>query len=518
MAKWYPGRRLSWVRLGTLIVICAVLIGGSVYAWGVWQDNRAAAAVKPWVGGYVDVTAVPSYPFEQLERGEGRNLVLSFIVGDPEQACTPSWGGAYTLDEAGEALDLDRRIARYRLLGGKMMVSFGGQANQDLSVACVDSERLAQGYASVVQRYRLSAIDMDIEGDLLRDEAALARQADAVAALQQSRQKDEPLAVWLTLPVAADGLDRLGLAAVEHYLTAGVELAGVNAMTMNYNDGTNASTTSRVRSSLTGLHAQLRALYSKRGAALGDATAWSMVAATPMLGQNDVRDEVFLLEDAVALNRFANSHGMSRLSYWSVNRDRACAANWPDPRQVSDSCSGMQQDDGAFLAALSSGRTGSISQQAVKAPDPGPEEQVVDDPATSPYPIWVEEASYPAGAKVVWRRNVYEARWWTEGEQPDAPDFDQTSFPWRLVGPVLDGETPIERPVLPKGAYPQWDPAATYTRGDRVMVGEQAFAAKWWSKGESPEAALVRPQDSPWRLFTDTEIEKELARLEAAKG
>lgn len=518
MAKWFPGRRLSWFRLGALVVVCAGLVAGSMFAWGTWQDNRAAAAMKPWVGGYVDVTAVPYYPFEQLDRGDGRNLVLAFIVGDPDEACTPSWGGAYSLAEAGSALDLDRRLARFRVLGGKAMVSFGGQANQDLAVECTDREALLQGYSSVVERYRLAEIDMDVEGDLLRNEAALTRQAEAVAALQQARPEDRPLDVWLTLPVATDGLDGAGARALDVYLEAGVKLAGVNAMTMDYNDGTDASTTSRIRSSLSGVQAQLRAAYDRRDVSLGNATAWAMVAATPMLGQNDVRGEVFTLEDAAALSRFANKQGMSRISFWSANRDRACDANWPDPRQVSDSCSGVAQEDGAFLAVLRKGRTGSIAQPPVKVPNPDSEQEVVDDPATSPYPIWVEGASYPAGTKVVWRRNVYEAKWWTEAEQPDAPGFDQTSFPWRLVGPVLEGEKPIERPMLPVGTFPEWDPTATYTRGDTVMVGEQAFEAKWWSRGDSPEAALVRPQDSPWRLFNDTEVEKELARLKAEKS
>ena len=518
MAKWFPGRRLSWLRLTTLVVICAALVAGSMFAWGNWQDSRAASAMKPWVGGYVDVTAVPSYPFEQLNPGEGRNLVLSFIVGDPDDACTPSWGGAYSLAEAGSALDLDRRVARFRLLGGRMMVSFGGQANQDLSVACTDPKALQNAYQAVIDRYRLSSIDLDIEGDLLRNTAALTRQAKAVAALQQARPESRPLDAWLTLPVTADGLDGGGMQVLDTYLAAGVKLAGVNAMTMNYNDGSDASTTSRIRASLTGLQGQLRAAYAKRSVSLGNATAWAMVAATPMLGQNDVRDERFTLEDAAALNRFANTRGMSRVSYWSVNRDRACDANWPDPRQVSDSCSGVPQESGAFLAALSSGRTGGIVQQAPAIPDPGPENQAVDDPATSPYPIWVEGASYPAGTKVVWRRNVYEAKWWTDGVQPDAAGFDQTSFPWRLIGPVLDGEKPIERPTLPEGTFPDWDPSATYTRGDRVMIGEQAFEAKWWSRGDSPEAALVRPQDSPWRLFTDAEVEQELARIDAGKS
>ena len=51
--------------------------------------------------------------------GQLDDVVLGFVVADPDDACTPSWGGAYTLDEAATGLDLDRRIARYRERGGQ---------------------------------------------------------------------------------------------------------------------------------------------------------------------------------------------------------------------------------------------------------------------------------------------------------------------------------------------------------------------------------------------------------------
>lgn len=512
MSKWYPGRRLSWWRLSIVLAVCVGLTAGAWFAWGTWEDQREAEARQSWVGGYVDVTATPTYDFEQRGPNDDRNIVLSFIVGDPERACVPSWGGYYGMNEAQAALDLDRRLARFRALGGSAMVSFGGAANSDLAVACTDPKKLASAYASVVERYGARAIDMDIEGDLLRNSSALRRQAAAIADLQATRAEDRTVDVWLTLPVTVEGLDVAGQDVVRIYLDAGVRLAGVNAMTMNYNDALTRSMTSKVRSSLSGLHTQLRSLYAEHDIALGTATAWAMVAATPMIGQNDVREEVFTLDDAAALSRFANAQGIARLSYWSSNRDRSCDPNWPDPRVVSSSCSGVVQDERGFLAALSAGRTDEIAQ-AAEPPAPDPDANLADDPATSPYPIWVEGASYPAGTKIVWRRNVYEAKWWTEGEQPDAPAQEGSVSPWRLIGPVLEGETPIERPTLPKGTYPDWKPSATYERGDRVMAGEQTYEAKWWTRGDSPEAALVRPQDSPWRLLNDSEIEDVLAKL-----
>ena len=74
--------------------------------------------------------------------------------------------------------------------------------------------------------------------------------------------------------------------------------------------------------------------------------------ATPMIGQNDVADEVFTLADAEQLSAYARAKGVGRLSMWSLNRDRECGSDCPDVRVVSTSCSGASQDQAAFARAL----------------------------------------------------------------------------------------------------------------------------------------------------------------------
>ena len=82
-------------------------------------------------------------------------LALSFVVADPGEPCTPSWGGYYSLDAAGETLDLDRRISQLRAAGGDVMVSLGGAANHELAVTCQDDGALLDAYRAVVERYDL---------------------------------------------------------------------------------------------------------------------------------------------------------------------------------------------------------------------------------------------------------------------------------------------------------------------------------------------------------------------------
>ena len=75
----------------------------------------------------------------------------------------------------------DRPVAQHR---GDVSVSFGGQINDELAVVCRNVDALTDAYASVVDRYTLSSIDLDIEGPALADIAALERRAQAIAALQ----------------------------------------------------------------------------------------------------------------------------------------------------------------------------------------------------------------------------------------------------------------------------------------------------------------------------------------------
>jgi hypothetical protein len=96
------------------------------------------------------------------------------------------------------------------------MVSFGGQANDELAVTCTDTSQLTAAYRTVVERYDVAAIDLDIEGSALADAASIERRSVAIAAVQQSRVDDgRDLAVWLTLPVATSGLTPDGLSVIQ---------------------------------------------------------------------------------------------------------------------------------------------------------------------------------------------------------------------------------------------------------------------------------------------------------------
>lgn len=515
-------RRLSIFRLLLLCTLVAGLAAGGFFgAAGLMGKLGAARAAvnNQWFAPYVDVTAAPMFMFQRLDSTEHRDAVLAFIVSDPADPCTPSWGGSYTLDQAGDSLELDRRIARLQQQGGSVAVSFGGIKNNELAVGCTAADKLLSAYRAVVDRYRLTTIDLDLEKAGLADAAAGSRRAAAIARLQSERRTaGKRLAVWVTLPVSPQGLSPDGTNAVAQLLKHGVDLAGVNVMTMDYGASRASDQTmlAATESALIQTERQLKILYEQAGMHLSDTALWSKIGATPMIGQNDYRNEVFTLTDAQALNEFALSHGVGRISMWSANRDIKCGSNYADVGVVSDACSGVQQTQYGFAEVLGAGYDGSMNTSAglvTASNQVSASQQQPDDPATSPYPIWSPTTTYHAGQKVVQHHNVYEAKWWTKGDVPDDPVLQSWETPWNLIGPVLPGEKPIPQPAIPKDTYPLWKDTAVYEAGQRVTFEGAAYQARWWSQGESPASAISDADSSAWAPLTPAQIDAVLSRL-----
>lgn len=506
-----PRRKLSLWRLAFALIVLGGLTAGGWFGWQRWQAYQSDVASRPWFAGYVDVTATPTFAFEQIGATAKKDTILSFIVSSQTSNCIPAWGGAYNLDQASASLDLDRRIARLQQQGGSIAVSFGGLANSELAVKCTDTTALLNAYRSVIERYNISTIDLDLEGAGLTDKAAGARRADVIAKLQKERRSEgKKLAVWATLPVTPQGLSEDGTNGVAQLLSKKVDLAGVNAMTMDYGESRNGkSMLEGSESALAQTKRQLGILYSNAGIKLSDRALWFKIGATPMIGQNDILDEVFTLDDAKAFNEFARSHGVGRMSMWSINRDITCGSNYIDVRHVSSSCSGIKQDGKSFALLLGEGFNGSLSLTAgnVTKEDQSSSQDESDDPAKSPYQIWSEDGAYLEGTKIVWHRNVYKAKWWTQGDVPDSPVLQSWQTPWELVGPVLPGEKPIKQATLPEGTYPDWSGDVSYDTGRRVLFKGIPYQAKWWNKGQSPAAASSNADGSPWVPLTQTQID-----------
>lgn len=76
----------------------------------------------------------------------------SFAVADPDDSCTPSWGGDYGIEATGTTLGLDAGLNALYGRGGEAVVSFGGQSGAELATVVEDPQALGDVYGVVIER------------------------------------------------------------------------------------------------------------------------------------------------------------------------------------------------------------------------------------------------------------------------------------------------------------------------------------------------------------------------------
>ncbi|WP_432624359.1 chitinase [Bifidobacterium sp.] len=431
MKPLFPGKRFSFFRL-FVALLCVTLIVGGTWMWLTFTRTAAKKMPAPWFGGYVDVTATPQYEFESNVGTVYQNEILSFITGD---GCKPSWGGYYSLDSAAHDLDLDSRVAQVYKTGRTITVSFGGQSGKELASTCADVDALANAYQQVIDRYHITSIDFDIEESNLDGYSdAATRRAQAVAKLvEHAKEKNEDLAVSLTIPADRHGMTKPGMETISAFFDSGVSLASVNLMTMDFNvPSTTEDQSSLIKESLNAAHAQYKTMLYQRGKLFSDHQIWELMGATVLIGQNDTKNEFFTLDDAQHVNSFALETSLGRLSMWSLNRDKQCGENYTNTNTIKTFCSGAKQTDGEYATMLGSGLTGtpgSIVDFDISKMDSSKS-------STQSYPTWSAGTQYRRGDKVIWNGNIYEALGPSENEQPDSAE-NGVDAQWRIIGPVL---------------------------------------------------------------------------------
>jgi chitinase len=296
------------------------------------------------------------YPYLEVEstdpqdlrrvRADARvdGLILAFVVAG--EGCRPVWsrGGRDATDATVRA-----RVAALRSAGIPVRISFGGAGGPDLASGCDTATALATAYRAVVDAYRPDSIDLDVEGRTLANRAGNARRVAALLAVQQAAARaGRPLTVSYTLPAGHDGIPPDGVRLLSDSIAAGVRISAVNVMVMNYGWGVADLGDEAVRQA--GMaHQLVRRLWPE----LSDGDAWRRVALTAMVGRTDVAGEIFRQSDARTLARSAADLGVGWLSYWSVERDRACPQ--PPPAQPSWRCSGVSQRPYEFAGIFTAG-------------------------------------------------------------------------------------------------------------------------------------------------------------------
>ncbi|MER6089389.1 chitinase [Streptomyces bluensis] len=265
---------------------------------------------------------------------------LAFVLADGGD-CTPMWDGAKSIGDVA----VKSRIAALTDSGATVRVSFGGAAGTELARSCDSASELAKAYGEALDAAGASEADFDIEGDALKDSDSVDLRSKAIALLQ----KDRPdLSVSFTLPVMPSGLGDDSVALLESANDNSVEVSTVNIMTMNYGSSYDGDMGDYAEQSAEATHDQVADIFG-----LSDSAAWRGMALTSMIGQNDVDEETFTLDDGAQVRQFAEEKGIAWVSMWAAFRDRPCAGDDSSSGAARSDCSGVEQEEGAFAQTLS---------------------------------------------------------------------------------------------------------------------------------------------------------------------
>ncbi|MEV6592238.1 chitinase [Streptomyces acidicola] len=267
---------------------------------------------------------------------------LAFVLADGSD-CTPMWDGSKAIGDSA----VKSRIAALTDSGATVRVSFGGAAGTELAQSCDSAPELAAAYGEALDAAGASEADFDIEGDALKDSASVDLRSKAIALLQ----KDRPdLSVSFTLPVMPSGLGDDGVALLDSANDNSVQVSTVNIMTMNYGSSYDGDMGDYAEQSAEATHDQLADIFG-----LSDSAAWRGMALTSMIGQNDVDEETFTVDDGAQVREFAEEKGIGWVSMWAAFRDRQCGGDDSSSSSgaARNDCSGVGQEEGAFAEVLS---------------------------------------------------------------------------------------------------------------------------------------------------------------------
>ncbi len=341
---------------GTALLLAATSVGLTVLT----ADGASAATVNTPLPAHVFAPYWEAYsgddPLAQSQASGDKYLTAAFIQTASAGSCTAYWNGSSSQPIASSTWGSD--FASMQANGGNIIPSFGGYAadhdGTDIADSCTSVSSIAAAYESVITTYNVSRIDLDIEDNSLTNTAGYTRRNQAVAQVESwAAANNRSIQFSYTMPTTSTGLTSNEVSILQNAKSAGATVSVVNIMTFDYYIGTTQEMATDTESAAQGLYSQLQSLYpSDTSAAL-----WAMIGVTEMVGIDDYgAAETFTEADASTVLSWAESKGISTLSFWALERDNGGCPGTGG----SDSCSGISQSTWYFsnkFAPFTSGST-----------------------------------------------------------------------------------------------------------------------------------------------------------------
>jgi chitinase len=401
------------MRLATWAASAAALTlatAGAVVALA--PAGNAAATNVYSVAPYVDMSNSQEGLLDTAITGHGlKAYTAAFVLGS---GCNQIWGDTLPI---GADSFTDPLIAKAKSEGASVIISSGGASGLPLAWTCSNQSSIDAGYQALINDYGVTQLDFDIEGAAIADTGAAARQMQAMKDLKASNPN---LKFSVTLPVLASGLTGDGVNIIKAAKTAGVKIDVVNIMTMDFYSGTG---TEMGQGSVSAAQATLAQMQS-----VDSSYSYANLGITPMIGKND-DGSTFTLADAQTVESFAAQHGVGRLAFWAVTRDQQCGGS----ANSLPTCSEISQSPLAFTDAFQqyAGGSGGTSGGTTGGSTTGGTTtggtttggsttggSTTGGTGTCTTASWSSSQIYVGGDKVSWKGHTWQAKWWTQGEEP----------------------------------------------------------------------------------------------------
>ena len=266
-------------------------------------------------------------PFLGSLQSDNKIVSLAFATGE---CGSENWGGVDGQDLADNNLPLLEQENK------DYIISTGGAAG---AFQCSSAENMR----TFLNRYNYTSthfngLDFDIEGGY--NEAQLNDLMNITAQLQ----KEKYFRVSLTLATTAtpgSTLNQLGIWAVNAANAAGLDY-NINLMVMDFGANgcqTKTDGTCDMASSAIFAANEVSKMYN---------LPLSRIELTPMIGDNDVRDEITTVADMTTIAQYVKDNGLAGLHYWSFDRDTPCS---PKTSWASATCNNESTQAQSFNEA-----------------------------------------------------------------------------------------------------------------------------------------------------------------------
>jgi chitinase len=302
--------------------------------------------------------------------------------------------------------------------GGDVIASAGGANGTKLGQVCGTAAATAAAYQQVITAYGLHAFDLDLEEPEIENSTAIDNELGAAQILQQ----DNPgLFISITIPSIATGANYFGQLLLNEAKTLGLTPDDYTIMPFDggFNGGSSQVT------ALQDFNAQLVSTFG-----WSSSQAYAHEGFSGMNGRTDSA-EYFYQSDFQTVLSFAQSVGLGRFTFWSVNRDREC--NPPDNNgDLSSECSSVTQNSWDFTAFT----VAFANSAPVTEPSPTPTPSSTPTGSPSPTPTtpgactaaaWSASATYVSGDVVSYDGDQWTANQWNDDEVPGGPSGAWTS-------------------------------------------------------------------------------------------